>query len=73
MDQSSSSRARGISSRGNSFTPNPYGIVFKDREQTNRYNVLVKRKIVNTKYLDNQVLETLGLSDDIAWMLENVG
>lgn len=73
MDQSSSSRARGTSSRGNSSTSNPYGIEFKDREQRDRYNVLVKRKIVNTKYLDDQVLETLGLADDITWMLDNVG
>jgi len=72
LDSASSSRPRKGSSRGNPNL-NPYGIEFKNDEQRDRYNVLVKRKIACTRYMDNTVLEALGLNDDFNWMLEQVG
>lgn len=33
---------------------------------------MVERKVINTCYLDWQVLQTLGLFNDAVWMLENI-
>lgn len=35
--------------------------------------MLAKRNIVNTRYMDDHVLNALGLRDYIFWMLEQVG
>ena len=47
-----------------------YSIIFRNQQQEDRYNAFAKRKIVNTRYIDNNVLRTLGLFDDIYWMLD---
>lgn len=52
---------------------NPYDISFKDETQKARHNTLVKRKVVNNRYLDNNLLEVLELNDGIFWMLKQVG
>lgn len=58
--------------RGNPVS-NPYGIEFRNNEQRDRYNMLVKRKIFATRYVDDSALQTLGLLDDIRWMFDRVG
>lgn len=52
---------------------NPFGIIFKNESQKTRYDTLVKKKVVNTRYLNNNVLKVLGFKDDVFWMLEQVG
>lgn len=48
----------------------PHGINFCDDTQKYRYEALVKRKVVNIKYLDDNTLEVLGLMDDVYWIIE---
>lgn len=38
-----------------------------------RYKALAQRKIVNTCYLDDHVLDVLGLKEDVYWMLGRLG
>lgn len=52
---------------------NPYSIIFREELQKSRYDTLIKCKVVNTQYLDDNVLNILGLKNDAYWMLERVG
>ncbi|KAJ1406078.1 hypothetical protein SESBI_25333 [Sesbania bispinosa] len=53
--------------------PNTHGIVCKDQMQKDRYDNLVKRKIVTTRYFDENALATLGLLDEVKWLIDRVG
>lgn len=52
---------------------NLYNIIFQDESQKSRYDALIKRKVVNTQYFDDKVLDILGLKDDVYWMLYRIG
>lgn len=54
-------------------TSNAYGIIFHDRTKKHRYKTLVARRLMNTRYLDNIILNTLGIFDDVYWMFAKVG
>ena len=51
---------------------NAHGIIFRNRAQQDKSYMLVERKIVNTRYIDDSIIQTLGLFDDIHWMLDRV-
>lgn len=67
---SSRSKRKG-ESQGNDS--NPLGIIFRDEVHKSRYEALVQHKIINTHYLDDHVLDVLGLKDDMYWMFGRVG
>lgn len=50
-------------------TPNSLVIFCNDQHKV-RYEMLEKRKIVRTRYMDDMVLTTLGMKEDVDYMID---
>ncbi|GER43374.1 formation of crista junctions protein 1 [Striga asiatica] len=59
--------------RGPINFPNAHGIQFHSWAQVNSYERLTERRIVPTIYVDEFLLKTLGLHDDVMQMLDVMG
>jgi len=73
-NKSTSGKASSRGSGSGAPPPGPAPIVFKENdEQAARYSYLRRREIFPTRYLDEPSLITLGLLEDVEYMLNNVG
>ncbi|KAL8150760.1 hypothetical protein V2J09_020568 [Rumex salicifolius] len=51
-----------------------YGqVILHDPEHIKRYKSLGNRTVLNTCYMDDEMLDALGIPEDIEWMAEQVG
>ena len=64
------SRASG---RNKTADDNPHGITFADPKYKQRYDVLVQRKLLPTRYICESTLVKLGLKDEVFRMFHNIG
>ena len=59
--------------RSRNSDENAHGITFTKPEHKERYNVLIKRKLLPTRYICEDTLNKLGLRDEVFRMFENIG
>ncbi|KAK4428419.1 hypothetical protein Salat_1141500 [Sesamum alatum] len=67
----STSRAQHDAQHG-ACQPQP-DLPYMDLDDLNRYEGLRSRNITNTRYIDNEVIDVLGISDDVEYLFARLG
>src|SRR5438067_1966173 len=67
--QGSSSRA---AARPETITPATYGIRFQEQIHRDRFDTLRRRAIVPTRYLDFDLINVLGIREDVDYLAESL-